>query len=82
MNVLTKTGSVLYRWWMRFARALAFVNTRIILTLVFFIVIGPIALIVQLVRKDFLDRTMGSGGTYWKPKAPVDHSLEEASRQF
>ena len=77
-----KFGSTLYRWWMAFARAIAFVNTRLILTIVYVIIIGPIALIVRIAGRDFLDRTMGRAESYWKQREHSDHTLENASRQF
>jgi hypothetical protein len=82
MKTLKSMASFAYRLWMRFARALAIVNTHVLLTLVFFLIIGPVALVVWLLRKDFLDRTMRSPGTYWKPKQAAVHDLESASRQF
>ncbi len=82
MQWLKKIGSRLYGWWMAFARALAFVNTRILLTLFFVIVIGPIALVLKLFRKDFLERRVGSSASYWKKREPSENSLEQALRQF
>ncbi len=82
MNWIRKIGSRIYKGWMAFARALAFVNTRILLTLFFIIVIGPIALVLKVFRNDFLDRKFRSSGTYWKTRDPQEHTLEHAMRQF
>ncbi len=67
---------------MLFAKGLAFVNTRVILTLFFLIVIGPIALVLKIVGKDFLDRKIDSSPSYWKPRETAEHTLENATRQF
>ncbi len=82
MQWVRKTGSWVYKWWMAFARGLAFVNTRILLTLFFVIVIGPIALVLKLLGKDFLERKIGRSASYWKVREPAEHSLEQAMRQF
>jgi len=48
------------RVWMKFAEALAYVNTRIILTVLFYTVVMPIGLLRRLVS-DPLDRKLGQG---------------------
>ena len=82
MHWIKKIGSWLYKGWMVFARALAFVNTRVILTLFFLLVIGPIAIILKLAGKDFLQRKIDSSSTFWKPRERAEHTLENAARQF
>jgi hypothetical protein len=68
--------------WMRLAHVLAYVNTRIILTVLFYLVFTPIGLISRLVR-DPLNRKLHDGSTtYWirrEPK-PADRAIYE--RQF
>ena len=82
MTTLRKVASFLYAWWMRFARVLAFVNTRVLLTLFYFIVIGPIALVLKVIGKDFLERRTNGSPTYWKLREQSEQNLESASRQF
>lgn len=82
MNTIKKIGSVLYRWWMLFARALAFINTRVLLTLFFVIIIGPIALALKTLGKDFLERRIDASPSYWKSRGTSEQSLESASHQF
>jgi len=82
MQWIRKIGSQIYKGWMLFARALAFVNTRILLTLFFLVVIGPVALITKLLGKDFLQRHIDSSPTFWQPKDATEHTLENATRQF
>ncbi|HUL44651.1 MAG TPA: SxtJ family membrane protein [Bacteroidota bacterium] len=69
-------------WWMAFAHALGWLNTRVILTLFYFLVLAIPALIVMLMSKDILRRRMQKDGTYWIAKVPLKHSLEEAKHQF
>jgi hypothetical protein len=82
MQWLKKSGVLIYKGWMLFARGLAFVNTRLILTLFFVIVIGPIALILKLAGKDFLQRRIDSSPSFWRPRESAEHTLENAVRQF
>jgi hypothetical protein len=53
--------------WMRFAGLLGFVNSRIILTIVFFVLLTPIALIRRLLASDPL-QTRRHEGTYWRDR--------------
>lgn len=69
-------------WWMTFARAVGWFNTRLFLTIAYVILIGLPAVALKLIRKDLLDRKMGDRTTYWKDKIPTQHTLEEAKRQF
>ena len=52
------------RWWRRVGHALGWVNTRILLSLFFFLVLTPVGVIMRLAGKDPLDRR-GRGST-WK----------------
>ena len=70
------------RGWMRFAQALGHVNTRIILTLLFYVVFAPIGFVMRLFR-DPLDRSLkqGSNSTWVRRTlGPVDKASYE--RQF
>jgi hypothetical protein len=52
------------RWWRRIGHALGWVNTRILLSLFFFLVLMPVGLILRLTGQDPLD-SRGHGST-WK----------------
>ena len=43
-----------YRLWMKLGRALGWINSRIILTLLFWGVVTPLSLLFKLVRRDIL----------------------------
>lgn len=67
------------RAWMGLAMLLAWVNTRIILALVFYLVIIPIGSIMRLFH-DPLDRQLRGGrSSYWIPKQskPLDPKAYE-----
>jgi len=69
--------------WMKFAEVLGWVNTRLLLGLTYIIILGPISLIMLILRKDPLRKRMNKRATtYWISKAPADNSLEAAKHQF
>ena len=64
--------------WMAFARFLGWLNTRILLTLFFALVITPVGLVLRLFRRDLLDQRMGTdAGSYWKRR---DDTVNDKSR--
>ncbi len=70
------------KWWMAFASALGWFNTRLILTFFYLFVLSIPALILKLLRKDLLDRRFSNAETYWSKKTPLEHTSDEAKRQF
>jgi hypothetical protein len=79
---LNKIGSRVYRVWMAFAKVLAFVNTRFILTLVYFIILGPLALFTRMFGKDPLSSRPSASGSYWRKREAVENTVESSQRQF
>lgn len=70
-------------WWMKFAHAVGWFNTRVLLTLVYFTIIAVPALVLKLIRKDLLNRRWDKqGSTYWREKESITHSVENAKHQF
>jgi len=70
------------RAWMAFALVLGHVNTRIILTVLYYLVMTPVGFVMRLFR-DPLDRALGDGRTSnWikREREPVDAARYE--RQF
>ena len=65
--VLPNSLVIVYRPWMLFSEVLGFINSRIILGLVFFTMITPISLVLSLLRKDPMKRKAGDDkqGSYW-----------------
>jgi hypothetical protein len=63
----------LYRVWMALALVLGFIMTRVLLTLVFFLLITPIGLVRRLLGKDPLRQEPDADTTsYWIPKSYDD----------
>jgi hypothetical protein len=72
----------LKKWWMAFAHGLGWVNTRLILTVFYIVIIGIPAIILKLIGKDLLHRKYSKAPSYWIKKEPLQHSLEQAKHQF
>jgi len=58
-----------YIVWMKFAQLLAWINTRVILGLAYYLVITPISVFMRLTGKDLLNQRINrSAGSYWKQR--------------
>jgi hypothetical protein len=70
-----------YAGWMAFGEALAWVNTRIILTVIFFVVFLPAGIIMRIFGKDPMTRRFDIGlGSYRvrrtsRPASHMDHQF-------
>ena len=69
--------------WMAFALWLGKINTAILLTLVYFLAVGPTALGSLLARKDLLGlREEKEGASYAVPLDRITVTIEGAHKQF
>jgi apolipoprotein N-acyltransferase len=72
----------LYRLWVKFAMGMAWVNTRILLCMVFYLMITPIAVFMRVLGKDPLGRKIDKNAiTYWKKREP-SHDLSRYEKQY
>jgi hypothetical protein len=63
--------------------ALGWVMTRLILTLLFFLVITPIGMVMRLLGKRFLDLSFKKkAGSYWIDKVPAEEETGGYENQF
>ncbi|NQU95361.1 MAG: hypothetical protein HQ549_03925 [Candidatus Omnitrophica bacterium] len=61
----------LQKVWMSFAVIMGFFVSRIILTILFYVVVTPIAIIVRILGKDILDQRIDKNRkTYWQKRSP------------
>jgi hypothetical protein len=67
-----------WRWWTRVARRIGDVQARILLTLFYFAILGPFALLLR--RKDPLAIRPGAPRG-WRPRDPVARPLAEQARR-
>jgi len=73
----------LYSLWMKFAFILAWVNTRLILFVLFYLVFTPLGLVMRILGVDALDRKIDRNkDSYWKKKEKKEFSLSAYRRQF
>ena len=69
--------------WMTLAVLLGWVMTRVILSLLFYIVITPISIIARIFGKHFLDIKIDKSRTsYWEKRKNVPLSPSDYERQF
>lgn len=72
----------IYKGWMKFAHVLGWVNTRIILTLVYFLIFTPLATIFRLIGKDPMERQLEEGNSYWIKRETRVVRQDDYRRQF
>ncbi len=73
----------IYKAWMFFALCLGWVMTRVILTVLFYSVLMPVALVARLAGKRFLDHTFRDGrGSFWIAKTKHTFAAADYERQF
>jgi len=72
-----------YILWMRLAFILSWVNTRLILTLIFYLVFTPIGLVLRVCGVDLLQIKIKKDKTsYWLKREPKVFSPTDYQRQF
>ena len=69
--------------WMKLARGLAVVNTRIILTFVFVVLITPLAVLLRVLGRQPIETGDSQGASsYWRPRHPEEFTAKRMERQF
>ena len=69
--------------WMALAHALGWINTRIILAVLFFVVLTPIGLVMRAIGRDPLSRRLDRGQTtYWHPRKTTKSPKESFEHLF
>lgn len=72
-----------YIGWMYFAQVLAWVNTRVILTLFFYLVMTPVGLALRLLGKDPMHRRPDpEGASYWIIRTPEPYDPARSENLF
>jgi len=71
------------RGWYYFAFALGWINMRILLSAVFYVLFVPVGLFMKLIGRDPLDRKIDrSAETYWKEREQAPADPESYERQY
>jgi hypothetical protein len=72
-----------YILWMRLAFILGWINTRLILIIMFYLVLTPISIVIKLLRIDLLDRRINKDkNSYWHKKENKVFNALDYERQF
>lgn len=69
-------------WWMAFVYVLGKVQTTILLSIVYHVALGPIALVGRVIGRDLLDLKSRPGGSYARERPRISSTLDEAVKQF
>jgi hypothetical protein len=73
------------RWiweaWKRIAHRIGVFNTKLLLFLFYYFMLGPVSLLMRLFRRDLLDKKAAPGSLYCGAEAQA-LDLERARRQF
>lgn len=73
----------LYKIWMSIARAMSWFNTIVILSIIFFLILTPIALIMRLFGKQFIElRWDKSVKSYWNYRESSVTRRADYEKQF
>ena len=72
----------LYFVWMTFATILGWVMTRLILSLVFYLIITPIGLLTKLIGEDFLALKRAESDSYWNYRDSSEELNQNYEKQF
>lgn len=73
----------IYRFWMHLGIAIGWINSRIILFIIYYLVITPIGLLAKLFGKDFLSLKIEENKrSYWVKGKILKESKEDYERIF
>ena len=82
MKPIKQFFSLLWRGWMKFAHVLGVVNTKILLTVTYFVLLAVAAVIRIITRADLLDRKMDKKPSYYHNREPFKDTIETVRRTF
>lgn len=68
--------------WMKFAGALGYINSRILLSLMYYGVLTPVGLVLRVAGHDPLNRRRRPSDSYWIPRPKPRQDPEQFERLF
>jgi hypothetical protein len=72
-----------YSFWMGLAHILGWINTRVILSILFYIVLAPVSLVMRLFGRDVLQKRFDrSRTTYWHERTANRPARDRYERLF
>jgi hypothetical protein len=77
---------LVYKGWMAVADVLGFIMTRVILSVLFYLVLTPIGVVARIMGKDFLAMKMNdhssASASYWVTKKKADSDVSRWEKQY
>jgi hypothetical protein len=77
-----RAAAQFHHWWMRLAAVLGYVNSRVLLTIIYFLVIAPVGALARLTGHDALQRHGGAQPSYWIKRASSRQTARSFERAF
>jgi hypothetical protein len=71
-----------HKWWMTLAGVLGYVNSRIILSALFFLIMTPIGVVLRLTGHDPLSRRQKKSATYWHARKETRQQRQGFERSY
>lgn len=81
-SLVPPAAKLFHRVWFTIAFALGWVNSRILLTLIYFLVFVPHGLISRMVGRDPLQLRQPKGESYWHKREKTRQAKEQFERLF
>ena len=79
--MLTRIWIIIKPFFLFLSSRLLLVQTIIILTIVYFVILGPTAILTKITRRDFL-RKKSVVKSFWQDRLLVVDSVETAKKQY
>lgn len=80
--LLPPLARAFHTFWMRVATLLGWVNSRVLLSLMFYGVLAPYNLIGRIIRRDPLRRRAAPAQSYWIKRKQTRQTREQFERTF
>jgi hypothetical protein len=80
--LLPAAARVFHTTWMRLASALGYVNSRVLLTLMYYLVLAPYGFVMRLAGRDTLRRRGKTQQSYWIARRATRQTREQFERLF
>lgn len=72
----------LWTFWKAYTHRASGYQSAILLTLIYYLVLGPSAIVARLTGKELLRLSVGQVRTYWVERPPMEKTLAALERQF
>jgi len=75
-------GSVAWRAWLAYTQRASAYQTQVILSLAYYLILGPSIIIARLFGTRLLDLNPQARRSYWLERRPMERTVEALERQF